>query len=135
MFYHNQSGLTTTNRVPGRRGISIRDRNIVRGSHFSLSIRDRLDLIKLALTPDAMLEDRRIDECFAEDFFRTEFWFLWTALMGCLPRHSAMEMRRFLHRFLHLLPSLSTMTEIYRTRYNQYEAIVEPITEWLRRQG
>jgi oleate hydratase len=46
-----------------------------------------------------------------------------------------MEMRRFLHRFLHLLPSLSTMTEIYRTRYNQYQAIVEPVTKWLQRQG
>ena len=82
-----------------------RDRNIVGGSHFGLSIRDRLDLVKLALTPEGMLEDRRINEFFVADFFDTEFWFLWAALMGCLPQHSAMEMRRFLHRFLHLLPS------------------------------
>ena len=27
------------------------------------------------------------------------------------------------------------MTEIYRTRYNQYQAIVEPVTKWLQRQG
>jgi oleate hydratase len=112
-----------------------RDQNVIRDSHFGLSIRDRLDLIKLALTPERMLEDRRIDEFFAAHFFHTEFWFLWMALMGSLPQHSAMEMRRFLHRFLHLLPSLSTMTEIYRTRYNQYEAIVKPITKWLQGQG
>jgi len=95
-----------------------RDQNVVRSSHFGLSLRDRLDLIKLAFTPEAMLEDRKINEFFTSEFFRTEFWFLWMALMGCLPQHSAMEMRRFLHRFLHLLPSLSTMTEIYRTRYD-----------------
>ena len=112
-----------------------RDQNVVRSSHFGLSLRDRLDLIKLAFTPEAMLEDRKINEFFTSEFFRTEFWFLWMALMGCLPQHSAMEMRRFLHRFLHLLPSLSTMTEIYRTRYNQNEAIIQPITKWLRNQG
>ena len=112
-----------------------RYRKIVRDSHFGLSVRDRLDLIKLALTPEGMLEARTIDEFFAADFFLTEFWFLWMALMGSLPQHSAMEMRRYLHRFLHLFPNLSTMTEIYRTKYNQYEAIVEPITKWLQHQG
>ena len=112
-----------------------RDRKIIRSKHFGLTIRDRIDLIKLAATPEMLLDNRRIEEYFAEDFFNTEFWFLWSALMGPLRQHSVMEMRRYLHRFLHIFPSLSTMTEIYRTKYNQYEAIVEPITGWLARQG
>jgi hypothetical protein len=32
-------------------------------------------------------------------------------------------------QFLHLLPDLSTMTFILRTKYNQYQAIVEPIAK------
>ena len=44
--------------------------------------------------PEAMLEDRRIDEYFGEDFFRTEFWLLFVTILSSLLRHSAMEMRR-----------------------------------------
>lgn len=112
-----------------------RGREIVRSAHYGLSMRNRLELVRLALTPEAMLEGRRIKEYFSEDFFQTEFWFLWAPLMGSLPQHSAIEMRRFINRFLHMLPDLSTMTKIYRTRYNQYEAVVEPIANWLKRQG
>jgi oleate hydratase len=109
--------------------------DIIKGRHFGLSVRDRLDFIKLALTPEGMLDDKRIEEFFSDEFFQTEFWYLWTTLMFSLPQHGAMEMRRFMHRFLHLLPDFSEMTKIYRTRYNQYEAIAAPILDWLRRQG
>ncbi len=107
----------------------------VSSPHYGLSRQDRLDLLKLALTPESRLDLRRIDEFFSPEFFETEFWFLWAPLMGCLPQHSAIEMRRFLYRFLHLLPDLSTMTQIYRTRFNQYEAITKPVVDWLGRQG
>jgi oleate hydratase len=55
--------------------------------------------------------------------------------MNSLPQHSAMEMRRFMLRFLHVLPDLSRMTSILRTRYNQQDTIIRPITSWLERQG
>lgn len=112
-----------------------RDGKIFRSDHYGLSSRDMLDLAKLALTPEAILDDRRISEFFSEDFFQTEFWLLWTTTFGTLPQHSAMELRRYMSRFLHLLPALSSMTGILRTRYNQYEAIVEPMVKWLRQQG
>lgn len=112
-----------------------RDRQVVSAPHYGLSRQDRLDLLQLALTPESRLDLRRIDEFFAPGFFDTEFWYLWAPLMGCLPQHSAIEMRRFLLRFLHLLPDLSTMTKIYRTRFNQYEAITQPTVDWLARQG
>ena len=43
--------------------------------------------------------------------------------MGPLPQHSAMEMRRYMNRFLPLLPDLSVMSHVLRTRFDQYEAI------------
>jgi len=112
-----------------------RDGKIIRNRHYGVSLRDRLTLVRLALTPEASLEDRRIDEYFSEDFFRTEFWMLWAPIMGSLPQHSAMEMRRYIWRFMHMLPELSSMSKILRTPYNQYEAIIEPLVTWLRRQG
>jgi oleate hydratase len=111
------------------------DLKIVRSAHFGLSAEDRLALLRLAVAPEAKLEGVRIEECFSEAFFSSEFWFLWAPLMGPLRQHSALEMRRFINRFLHLTADLSTMTMVYRTRYNQYDSIVRPIVEWLRRQG
>ena len=112
-----------------------RDGRILHGRHFGLSTRDRLDLVRLTLTPEAMLDGRRIDEFFRADFFATEFWLLWTTIMGPLPQHSAMEMRRYMNRFLPLLPDLSAMSHVLRTRFDQYEAIIEPMVAWLRPRG
>ncbi|AWM87536.1 oleate hydratase [Microvirga sp. 17 mud 1-3] len=112
-----------------------RDGRVEPSPHFGLSTRDKLDLVRLALTPEAMLEGRRIDECFSESFFGTEFWILWTSMMAFLPQHSAAEMRRYIYRFLHILPDLSTLRTIHRTRYNQYEDLIKPIAAWLERQG
>src|SRR4029078_8043085 len=50
------------------------DRNghIVHGARCGLSWRDGFDLARLALTPEAMLEGRRIKEFFSPRFFSTE---------------------------------------------------------------
>lgn len=117
--------------------VHILDRNgpVPLSPPFGLTARDRLDLVRLALTPEASLDGKRISECFEADFFGTDFWFLWAPTMGSLPQHSAIEMRRCIRRYLHLLPDLSTMTKIWRTRFNQYEAIIAPVVTWLRDQG
>ena len=101
---------------------------------FGLSVRDRLDLVRLALTPEAMLDGRRIDEFFRADFFATEFWLLWTTIMGPLPQHSAMEMRRYMNRFL---PAAGPVGHVARPAHalRPYEAIIEPMVAWLRPRG
>jgi len=100
--------------------------------HFGLSIRDGLDLLRLALTPEAMLDGRRIDEFFAPPFFSTEFWLLWSTIMGSLPEHSATEFRRYMNRALTLFPDLSDMRHVLRTPLNQYQSFIEPLVAWLR---
>ena len=112
-----------------------REGKVVRSEHFGLSVRNRMDLLELALTPEEFLDGRAISEFFSEDFFSTEFWILWTTLMNALPQHSAIEFRRFMYRFLHILPELSTMKTVLRTRYNQYDALIVPISNWLKTQG
>ena len=112
-----------------------RNRRIVHGPHFGLSLRDGLDLVRLALTPEAMLDGRRIEEFFSPRFFSTEFWLLWSTIMGSLPQHSAMEFRRYMKRALHLFPYLSNMSRVLRTPINQYQAFIEPIAVWLRARG
>lgn len=98
---------------------------------FGLSERDRIDLIKITALPEHSYDDKRIEECFSAEFFKTNFWYMWATTFAFEPWHSAMEMRRYLLRFVHLFPTMPTMSGIYRTKYNQYDAMVRPILKWL----
>jgi len=102
---------------------------------FGLTSRDFFDLAHIGLTPEAFLEGRRIDEFFSQQFFLTEFWLLWSTIMGSLPQHSAIEFRRYMNRFLYLFPDLSDMKHILRTPYCQHQAFIEPLAAWLRPRG
>jgi hypothetical protein len=63
---------------------------------------DGLSVARVLLTPEAMLDGRRIKEFFSQRFFSTEFWLLWSTIMGSLPEHSAIDFRRYMNRFLYL---------------------------------
>ena len=81
-----------------------RDLHVVHGPRFGLSLWDGLALARVVLTPEAMLGGRRIEEFFSPRFFSTEFWLLWSTIMGSLPQHSAIEFRRYMNRFIYLFP-------------------------------
>jgi len=112
-----------------------RDGAIIHERHFGLTLSDGLALARLSLTPEAKLDGRRIDEFFSPRFFTTEFWLLFSTIMGSLPQHSATEFRRYINRTLRLLPDLSDMTNILRTPVNQYESFIEPLVAWLKSRG
>ncbi len=114
------------------------DRNgqvVPHGPRFGLTFRDFFDLAHIGIAPEALLEGRRIDEFFSEEFFSTEFWLLWSTIMGSLKQHSAIEFRRYMNRFLYLFPNLSDMKNILRTPYCQRQAFIEPLVAWLRPRG
>jgi len=129
--------FTFNTRHPFRDRVHVIGRNgpILHGPHFGLGARDGLDLARLALMPESMLDGRRIEEFFSPKFFSTEFWLLWSTIMGSLPQHSAMEFRRYINRALLLFPNLSDMSGILRTPLNQYQAFIEPLVAWLRPRG
>jgi oleate hydratase len=108
-----------------------RDLRTVHGPRFGLSWSDGFTLARLSLTPETWLDGRRIEEFFPTKFFETEFWLLWSTLMGSLPQHSVIEFRRYMNRFVYLFPDLSTMAHVLRSQFNQHEAFVEPLAAWL----
>lgn len=108
---------------------------IVDAEHFGLSVRDKLNLAELALRPEVTLQSVQISDCFQPSFFNTNFWRMFATIFAFTPSNSAMEMRRYLHRFFHLLPTMATMTAVQRTRFNQYESIVKPVASWLKDLG
>ena len=109
-----------------------RDLRPVHGPRFGLSLWDGLALARLSLTPEAWLDGRRIEEFFSPKFFETEFWLLWSTIMGSLPQHSLIEFRRYMNRFVYLFPDLSTMAHVLRSPFNQHETFIKPLVAWLR---
>jgi oleate hydratase len=112
-----------------------RSGRIVHGPRFGLSWRDGFHLARLALTLEARLEGRRIDEFFSPGFFSSEFWLCYSTIMGSLPQHSAAELRRYINRTLHMFPYISNMANIWRTRFDQYQTLIEPLVAWLLARG
>jgi len=100
-----------------------------------LRLRHVAGLIRLLLTTERLLDGKPIKECVPDDFFDTNFWYAWSSIMAFLPEHSAIEMRRYMLRFFHLLSDLWRERLIFRTKYHQQQAIVDPIVAWLRKRN
>jgi oleate hydratase len=129
--------LTFNNEHPFVDQTHIVDRDLrpVHGPRYGLSLSDGFALAKLSLTPEAGLDGQLIKDTFSPEFFETEFWLLWSTLMGSLPQHSIIEFRRYLNRFVYLFPDLSTMAHVLRSQFNQHEAFVKPLVAWLEKEN
>ncbi|MGZ5238809.1 MAG: oleate hydratase [Caldimonas sp.] len=113
----------------------VENAKIVEASVLGFSNKDRVDLIEFMLAPEDALGVKRIDECFEPHFLETNFWFMWRSMFGFEPWHSAIELRRYLLRFLRLFPDLPRLTTILSTRYNGYDSIIRPMVAWLEQHG
>jgi oleate hydratase len=102
---------------------------------LGLSWSDRAAILLLAATSERRLEERTINSWFADTFFQSNFWLLWSTMFSFTPKHSLVEMRRYMMRFIHLFPGLSSLSGILRTRYNQYDSMIEPLQAWLVERG
>lgn len=105
------------------------------GPPLQLSGRDRRDLLRLAVRRESALAGRTIDSCFSPPFFETNFWVMWSTMFSFQPWHSLQEFRRYMHRFMHLLPGFNRLEGIGRTPLNQYDSMIAPLVTWLQRQG
>ncbi|WP_125567258.1 oleate hydratase [Companilactobacillus insicii] len=93
------------------------------------------ELLHLVLTPEKDLNDKRIDEVFTDEFFKSNFWLYWSTMFAFEPWASAMEMRRYLMRFVHHIDSLPNLSSLRFTKYNQYESLILPIVKFLEGKG
>jgi oleate hydratase len=104
-------------------------------SSMGFSMQDRLELLKLSSAHESDLGDSRITDHLSPAFFETPFWFMWSTTFAFQPWHSAVEFRRYLHRFLLEFSRIETLAGVKRTIYNQYDSLVLPLQNWLLAQG
>ncbi len=114
---------------------------LFRGGHrvnapkFGLSERHILTIERLGLQPELTLGRTSISDQFDPSFFETDFWFMWCTTFAFQPWHSAVEFKRYLLRFTHMVSGFNTLGGIMRTLYNQYDSMVRPLQKWLIERG
>ncbi|MET8427493.1 oleate hydratase [Nocardia sp. NPDC004860] len=117
-------------RATVNRGQSAQTKNL-----FTLNDRAQQDITKIFLATREEMEGKRIDEVFSKDFFASNFWMYWRTMFAFEEWHSALEMKLYLHRFIHHIGGLPDFSALKFTKYNQYESLVLPLYRWLLDQG
>jgi oleate hydratase len=60
---------------------------------------------------------------------------MWSTTFAFQPWHSAVEFKRYLHRFMLEFSRIETLAGVKRTVYNQFDSLVRPLAGWLVEQG
>ena len=68
----------------------------------------------------------------SEEFFESNFWTYWASMFAFEKWHSAIEMRRYILRFIHHIDGLPDLSALKFTKYNQYESLVLPLVNYLK---
>jgi oleate hydratase len=105
------------------------------GGLFTLSDKAQKEIVKVFLATREEMEGKRIDEVFGGEFLASNFWLYWRTMFAFEEWHSALEMKLYLHRFIHHIGGLPDFSALKFTRYNQYESLVLPLYTWLLGQG
>lgn len=98
---------------------------------FTLSEGALKEIIKLFLATREEMENKRIDEVFGAEFLGSNFWLYWRTMFAFEQWHSALEMKLYLHRFIHQIAGMPDFSTLKFTRFNQYESLVLPLVQWL----
>lgn len=102
---------------------------------FGLSEKHILTIERLVIEPEAMLGATSIADQFDAAFFETNFWLMWCTTFAFQPWHSAVEFKRYLVRFAHMVSGFNRLRGIMRTVYNQNDSMVRPLHKWLEQRG
>lgn len=93
------------------------------------------ELIKLSLATEESLGAVTVEEFFDPSFFETNMWLFWRSMFAFETWHSVVEMKRYMQRFIHLLPGMNKLKGILFSKYNQYDSFILPLLKWLKSQG
>lgn len=117
------------------RGRLVQDCRALNKPGYGLTRKHILALETLMIEPEALLGRTSIEGHFDSDFFDTNFWLMWSSTFAFQSWHSAIEFKRYLTRFVHMVPGFNQLHGIMRTVYNQYDSMIRPLQKWLLERG
>lgn len=98
---------------------------------FAVSDKAAMEIMKLFFTPDEELFDKRITDYFDDEVLNSNFWLYWRTMFAFENWHSALEMKRYIKRFIHHIGGLPDFKALRFTRYNQYQSMILPMVKYL----
>lgn len=102
---------------------------------FKLDKASAFALSKLFMTPEDQLEDKKISDVLPDSFWNTNFWLYWQTMFAFQRWSSALEMKRYLCRYVHHIDGLPDFSALRFTKYNQYESMILPLVKYLDAHG
>lgn len=102
---------------------------------FGLSDKASRSIMRLFLYKEKDLENKKITDVLHPEFFESNFWLYWRTMFAFEDWHSAIEMRRYLQRFIHHIGGLPDFKALKFTKFNQYESLIKPMVEYLKDAG
>ena len=102
---------------------------------FCLDKASALALSKLFMTPEKDLEDKKISDVLPDSFWDTNFWLYWQTMFAFQRCSSALEMKRYLCRYVHHIDGLPDFSALRFTKYNQFESMILPLVKYLEAHG
>ena len=102
---------------------------------FTLDRASAMALSKLFITPESELEDKKISDVLPDTFWSTNFWLYWQTMFAFQTWSSALEMKRYLCRYVHHIDGLPDFSALRFTKYNQYESMILPLVKYLESHG
>ena len=92
-------------------------------------------LSKLFITPEKDLEGKKISDVLPDSFWETNFWLYWQTMFAFQRWSSALEMKRYLCRYVHHIDGLPDFSALRFTKLNQYESLIMPLVKYLESHG
>ena len=98
---------------------------------FDISDKGAMEIMKLFFTPNEQLQDKKINEVFTDEVFKSNFWLYWRTMFAFQEYHSALEMKLYFQRYIHHIGGLPDFKALRFTKYNQYESMILPMVKYL----
>lgn len=112
-----------------------RGQNARTQNKFNLDKASASALTKLFITQEKELEDKKISDVLPASFFKTNFWLYWQTMFAFQAWSSALEMKRYICRYVHHIDGLPDFSALRFTKYNQYESMILPLVKYLESHG
>ena len=100
---------------------------------FAISDKGAMEIMHLFFTPDEELYDKKITDYFSDEVLNSNFWLYWRTMFAFENWHSALEMKLYIKRYIHHIGGLPDFTALRFTKYNQYESMILPMIEYLKK--
>jgi oleate hydratase len=102
---------------------------------FALSEKASKEIMSLFFTPEEEMAGKDIEDYLSEEFFQSNFWLYWRTMFAFEQWHSAIEMKRYITRFIQHIAGLKDFSTLKFTKYNQYESLIMPMVAHLKSNG